>query len=201
MFFTPENAQDIDKYFRNSFLKFKDTGDTLAYITSVDKNTVTGTLEDGREFKLYLAKEAPYEVDYVLPHKSFFQFQDHAVLLERVPAKQFHRGLTDENTQLSSRNANGDVKRIGLSWDALKAFVNKQKFFTLSEALESKNQSCVLCSRMMLTPTSKTIFVDFAPVAKVLPSQRIRMLVPVFREEIEDFLKTSQEDHLFTFVG
>lgn len=202
MLFIPENRDDISKYFRHSFLKFKETGDTLFYISHVDHNIVKGTLEDGREFNLYLAAEEPYEVDYVLPHKSFFQFGPDAVMLQRIPARQYHRGLTQENTSLSYRTPDGGVKQLEVSFSTLKAFVTKQKFSTLSEACKqgsAKTNSVVLSPRMMFMCHHRHIFMDFTPIAQVFPeTKKIKMLAPIFQEEVADFLKTTQESFSFT---
>ena len=199
MFFTPENREDINKYYRNSFLKFKETGDTLYYITNVDANMVSGQVENGRDFKLYLAKEEPYEVDYVLPHKSFFQYGDNAVMLQRIPAKQYHRGLTPDNTMVSFRGVGGAVSNLPIDFIILGAFVKKQKFFSLGEAMKKDLTSCVLSPRMMYVKQTKNIYIDFTPVATVeVKTKKITMLAPIFEEEIRDFLKATQEEALFT---
>jgi hypothetical protein len=165
---------------------------------------VSGTIEDGRDFKLYLAEEEPYEVNYILPHKSFFQFGEHACMLQRVPAKQYHRGITAENTSISYRGAEGGLNgKVPLGFEVLKAFVQKQKFSTLSEAAkDDTKQSAALSQRMMFMRSNRQVFVDFVPVARVAMSEKkITMLNPVFTEEIQDFLKTTQEDEMFNIVG
>lgn len=203
MQFTPSNREDINKYYRGSFLKFKETGDLLFYLQGVDSNVVTGTIEDGRDFKIYLAEEEPYEVDYILPHKSFFQYGENACMLQRVPAKQYHRGITNENTRISYRDPGTAIPaKVAIGFDPLKAFVKKQKFFTLSEATKQDLTSAVLAPRIMYMRTNKQIFIDFTPVARVAMSEKkITMLLPVFTEEIKDFLKTTQEDKMFTIQG
>jgi hypothetical protein len=198
MQFTPSNREDISKYYRNSFLKFKETGDMLFYLSSVDTHAAMGTIEDGRDFKVWLADEEPYEVDYILPHKSFFQFGEHACMLQRIPAKQYHRGITQENTKITYREAeSGMVGNIALGFEVLKAFVKKQHFLTLQEAIQSKEQSSVLGPRFMYQ--NKFIFIDFQSVAKIAGT-KIYMTKPVFEEEIREFLKSTQEDQVFTLI-
>lgn len=203
MQFTPSNREDINKYYRHSFLKFKETGDLLYYIQSVDTNAVTGTTEDGRDFKLYLAEEEPYEVNYILPHKSFFQFGAHACMLQRVPAKQYHRGITQENTSITYRDTDGTSGKLPLGFEVLGAFTKKQKFFSLSEAVKATDIiSAVLAPRMMYMKNNKQVFIDFIPVARVAGATKtITMLNPIFTEEIQDYLKTTQEDKMFTIGG
>jgi hypothetical protein len=200
MLFTPANREDISKYYRNSWLKLKETGDLLFYVKNVESNAVTGQVEDGRDFKLYLAEEEPYEVDYILPHKSFFQYEKDAMMLQRIPAKQYHRGVTAENTAFFFRKHGEALGQLPPDFQLLKAFVQKQKFFTLSEAIEAKVNSAALSPRMMYMRESKLIHIDFLPVARVQVGNKIRMVAPIFQEEVMDFLKSTQEDNKFNIV-
>jgi hypothetical protein len=134
MLFIPENRDDIIKYFSKSYLKFEEYGDTLFFIDIVDKYLIHGKVDDGREFTMYLSDEHPYTVDYILPHKSFFQYDKHAVMLSRVPARQYHRGITAQNTSLMYYAGEMGLGKAELSFNTLKAFVTKQKFFTLKQA-------------------------------------------------------------------
>jgi len=201
MKFVPSTRNDIDKYYRHTFLKFKETGDLLFYLDTVGTSCISGTIEDGREFKLYLAEEEPYEVDYILPHKSFFQYGENAVMLQRNPAKQYNRGITGENTMLCYRTGDEKFGKLPLDFTILKAFVNKKKFYSLQEAIkEPKLVSVALSSRMMYVKQNKQIYMDFVPIARVSLNRRIQMIAPIFKEEVEDFLKTTQETDIFSFV-
>ena len=200
MLFVPSAREDIRKYYLNTFLKFKETGDMLLYLTGVDNYAISGQVEDGRDFKLYLSEEEPYEVDYILPHKSFFQYKDKAMMLQRIPAKQYFRGISAENTAVMYKIlGKGEPERCGLTFELLKAFVQKQKFYTLSEAIQAEEMvSVVLSQRMMYMKSNKTIFIDFTPVAKVATDNKHLVLIaPVFKENLEEFLTTSLETHKF----
>jgi hypothetical protein len=204
MLFVPSTVEDIQKYYRHSYLKFKETGDMLFHLEHVDRTMIAGTIEDGRDFKLYLAEEEPYEVDYILPHKSFFQNGEHAMMLERIPAKQYHRGITDENTKVCYRkNGPGDeIKQVPLNFGVLKAFVQKQKFRPLSEAIKDPAFSSALSPRMMYARGPRQIYVDFLPVAKItdFKTKTISMLAPIFKQELVDLLTSYQEQHIFKIV-
>lgn len=192
MLFTPANRDDIKRYYTGTYVKFKEHGDMLFQIKDVGYDKVTGILEDGRPFSLYMSDEFPYEVGYVLPHKSYFQYKGDAMLLERIPAKQYYRGLREDNTQVGYIR-NGGVVFAGLSFELLKAFVTKQQFYTLSGAINAKNfKSCVLNSRMMYNRSTKQIYVDFIPVAFVTEGI-INMTRPIFREEVEAYILSTGE--------
>jgi hypothetical protein len=205
--FVPSAREDIIKYFKNSYLKFKETGDTLFFLTHVTNDEISGQIEDGRDFKLYLDEKEPYEVDYILPHKSFFQFGEHCCMLQRIPARQYHRGITEENTSVVFRHGapapdgTEKIKNMGLSFEILKAFVQKKKFFSLMEASKEPVVSCALSPRMMYVRANRAIFIDFVQVAKVdWKTKTIAMLAPLFKQEVMNLLVNNQEQHLFTVI-
>lgn len=204
MLFVPSAREDITRYYRNSFLKFKETGDMLFYLQNVDATMISGQIEDGRDFKLYLSEDEPYEVDYILPHKSFFQYGEHACMLQRIPAKQYHRGMTGENTSITYRKPGTElapaIAGMALDFTVLKAFVSKKKFYSLKEALKEPLSSVALSPRMMYARGSKCVHIDFHPIARVDPKNHIiYMTQPLFKQELMDFLQQTQEQHLFNF--
>jgi hypothetical protein len=204
--FSSENADDIRKYYLHTYIKVKEHADLLFYIQRVDRQTVQGVTETGQEFVLYMDDKNPYEIDYVLPHKSFFQYEKDACQLYRVPNKQYYRGLNVENTRIARLDKTG--KKVPFNQDidfkVLKAFVSKQPFYTLSNAAGKANPngcySLVLTPRMVYHRALKAIYVDFTPVATVdVTTKTITMLQPVFKAEIAAFLRQSNEQDLFKF--
>lgn len=196
MIFNRENAEDIRKYFLNTYVKFKETGDVLWYITSVDTYRVLAENSKGDRVELHLADEAPYEMEYILPRKSYFQFQDKAVLLYRIPAQQYQRGINTKNTAMMfvGRKEDENTKYpVPVDFPSLEWFVNKQSFFSLDEAMCSDNYSCALSPRMAYIPLDGTILVDLTPVAEVNKTlHKVSMLKPIFREEVESLIKQSK---------
>lgn len=198
MIFSPATRQDIMKYFQGTYVKFREEGDKLFLIEQIEAYRILGKCENGEQFCLYMNNETPYEMEYILPHKSYFQFGPNAVLLTRVPAQQYFRGLCASNTNLSYMGPGG-VKAMQLDFEALKHYVNKQKTFTVGSAIgASECATCVLTSRMMLNRGNKQIYIDFTPVAKVQPSRSaITMLKPIFFDEVQDMLKSTESDKIW----
>jgi hypothetical protein len=211
MEFTSANRNDIQKYYINTFVKFKEHAieksldpDALFFIENVDSMKVTGTCESGDPFIIWLSDEHPFVVDYVLPHKSFFQMNSYAILLERIPAKQYYRGLSSDNTQMTFLSgAAATPKKLDIGFESLKAFVKKKNFFTLSEAIaDSSLNTCVLSQRMQYNRATKLIHVDHIAVARVNPKLKcVHMLKPIFKSEVEDILKNDSEKFSFTSVN
>jgi hypothetical protein len=210
MQFTPANRNDIAKYYMHTFVKFKEHAiekqlnpDTLFLIEAVDHQKVSGKCETGDQFVIWLSETYPFEADYVLPHKSFFQLGDNAVLLERIPAQQYYRGLSPENTQMTYlAGAAVAPKKLPIEFDSLKSFVTKQSFYSLEGAIGAdKINTCVLSPRMQYNRHTNFIYVDHIPVARVPNGGKvIHMIKNIFREEVEELLAAHGEEKRFSFT-
>lgn len=195
MQFCPKNREDISRYFRNSFIKLHEFGEQLFHIEGVEPTRITGTHESGEKFCIYLNDETPYEMDYILPHKSFFQYKEYAVLLCRVPAKQYLRGLAGGNTSLHYIDQAGKPRAFDLGFEILKAFVNKGEWPTLTAAWNNPAvHSVALSPRMMLNKSTRQLYIDFTPIATINPGQqRIDVKKGLFMDEVIDLLATTNE--------
>jgi len=191
MLFSTANYEDIHRYYRCTYVKFKEMGDRLFYIRDVGHSQVRGTDEDGTEFELYLNHDDPYEVDYVLPHKSYFQYAKRACMLQRVPAKQYRRGLCAENTRLTAIGKTGNLVNIDIGFDVLKAFVTKQAFPSIKTVLTMKNKplSVALSPRFAFAPEPGLIIADQLTVATVdKKQQKVTIHREIFRPEVLKFV-------------
>ena len=204
MQFSSENYQDISKYYNNTFIKIKETGDLLYLINHVSRTDVRGVCETGAEFIIYLDNDNPYEIDYVLPHKSYFQFGKDAHMLYRQPAKQYQRGLNGQNTNIVRLSKDGKFEPVKLEFALLKAFVSKQPFFSLSDATgkgkgpDGTNHSYVLTPRLVYSRTTKTLYIDMLPIATVdVATKIISFVYPIFKQEVAAFLQQSGEQNIF----
>ncbi len=193
MIFVPSALEDIRRYYTDTYVKFpQEFGDKLFFISGASPRKVEGQDEDGQEFVLWLDENYPYVVEFALPRKSYFQHEDKALLLYRIPAKQYSRGITSSNTAVVKPVGNNKTINIGMSFAVLRSYVNKQKFFSLPEAIATGFEGCVLSSRMAYNRESRGIFIDTTMVAQVTPTKRsIKMLKPMFRPEIESLVKDS----------
>lgn len=193
MIFTRENAGDIQRYYRGTYIKLKETGDVLYYIRGVDSQRVTGQDQDGNEFELWLDDDFPYEVDYILPNKSVFQHGKNALMLQRTPAKQYQRGISEGNTIVQHLTASGSWCSMNFGFEVLKSFVSKQKYFSVTEAVANtwRADSLALSSRFSFLPKGKYIFCDQQAVARLV-SGKFEVLCPVFRDDVVELVKGSQ---------
>jgi hypothetical protein len=194
MIFSPKNADDIQRYYRNTYVKFHETGDKLFFIRDVSNYVVRGVDEEQTEFELYLSEEFPYEVDYVIPHKSYFQYKNKACMLQRHPAKQYQRGLSNHNTHIYALGRSGQMGQIDTGFDVLKAYVAKQTFPAFDKAVTSKGKiiSVAMSPRFAYVPELKQIFADNMLVAWVdHPNHKVNVFHSVFMPEINELAHNS----------
>jgi hypothetical protein len=188
MKFTSQNVDDIRRYYCDSFLKFKETGDQIWYLEQVNEYEALGRDEKGDVVHIYLDEKHPFEVDYVLPHKSYFQYEDVATQLFRIPAQQYWRGINSSNTQMMALGMTGPFK-ITVDFKTLKHFVHKQKFFTIAEALSTTFQSVALSPRVALVRHSGEMFIDNLCVGSITSPSKITMKHKLFSREIKQLVQ------------
>jgi len=189
MIAVPSTWRDVSKYYEGTYIKLPEYGDMLFFVQRVRESMITGINEDDTVFEIHLNEKAPFHLDYILPHRAVFQFGQDAVSLRRVPARQYRRGLHSDNTKIVSVT-NGEG--YPLSFDLLKAFVNKQKYVLLSEALEDRGtfRSVALTSRMSYVRAGRELRIDNTTVAVISKAERIiKMTRPIFSKEIKQYLQ------------
>ena len=192
MLFTSSAWQDIDKYYQGTYTKFKEFGDKLFRITQVSPHKVVGIDQDEVEFDLFLSDDHPYEVDYVLPNRAVFQYRDRAFLMQRVPARQYKRGLCDGNVRIINVDT-GEVFPIGFA--ILKSYVTKQQYFTFSEALKRKGKlkSYALNSRMSLSVPSFSLRIDTTKIGHYSTDSKKLYVNSLFIADVQAQLKNNNE--------
>ena len=189
MLCTPRNWRDIERYFSGTFVKFREHGDRLFYIERVRETEITGTCEGDDPFVVYLHNDHPYELDYVLPRKAVFQYKLAALILQRMPARQYRRGLCDDNTRIT-KVTGGD--RLPLSFGLLSTFVTKQNYFSPQDALFGKTgskRSLALSNRMSFDKHTQRLLIDMTPVAQLDRDRGVLQANGLFADEIKTVFK------------
>jgi hypothetical protein len=189
MKFAPSTYADIRKYFDSTYAKFAELGEKLLYIKQIKQDSITATDSAGDVYELVLEEAAPYEMTYTLPHRALFAHKGRAYMLQRIPARQYQRGINTANTQIISVP---DGKKQSLSWELLDAFTNKQDYQTLAEAVFGKfNKEIIavpLSCRSMFDRRLQAIFFDRQQVANVSRDGKKIQTVSLFKEEVEEMM-------------
>jgi hypothetical protein len=190
-----DNWKDIDRYFRNTWVKIDGYGDTLFRIDYVGSSKITGNTENDDFFEIELHNHQPFNLGYVLPHKAVFQFNKRAVILQRIPAKQFKRGICCDNVSVSFTDTGTP---IDLTLNVLKAYTTKQKYFSFAEAFRSKGNkltSFALTSRMSCVKSTGVILMDTTQIAQYAHKEnKIYMTRNNFRSDIMQHIAMYQDN-------
>lgn len=125
MIFCKENYNDIVKYYSNNIIKLEVTGDRLWQITNINSQEVTLLDVDG--FSVYIDLSEEYQVNFPLPRRAVYQCGGRAWCVMRRPAKQYNRGIHEQNTLIRQLTVNGWA---GASFNlhTLQQFVDKPAY-------------------------------------------------------------------------
>lgn len=194
MEFTSSNWRDIQKYYEGTYVKFTEFGDRLFYIAQVRPEGISGIDDEDTAFELYLSDAYPYTVNYLLPHKATFQWKDSVYMLQRIPARQYRRGLCSDNTQITNVATGNNVD---VNFQSLKAFVSKPSYSSFSNAFHSKakTKAIALSPRMTYLRTG-WILIDNRKIAQFdYNSKKITLLYKIFLPEIMQHMLDHNEHY------
>lgn len=130
MKFCQDNWEDIRKYFDKSYMKFPLIGDEVVFVESVSAHGMRGkqTNPEFDEWAFTFANNPQgAEVEFILPHKSFFEWDERVWLLSRLPSKQYKRGICRENTSIACLTSEGFYEE-NLSLALINAYTAKPSF-------------------------------------------------------------------------
>jgi hypothetical protein len=194
MDFMSSNWRDIQKYYESTYVKFAEFGDKLFYIQRVREEMIQGIDDTDTAFELYLSDDHPYAVNYLLPHKATFQWKDSVYVLQRIPARQYRRGLCADNTMLTNVATGNNTD---ISFNALKAFVSKPQYSSFGQAFNSKEKTkaIALTNRMTYLRTGYILF-DQKRVASYDHDRKvIKMVHKIFLPEIMQHMVDHNEHY------
>jgi hypothetical protein len=176
MFVNQLNTDDIKKYWQGCHVKFKEDGDRIYHIRAVDGKYIYAEDRQGEEVLIDLAKG--YNIDYVIPKKTTYQYGDYAACLSRIPARMWKKGMNKANTQFETLTSTG-WKVTTYDIAIIEGFVNKPSYYHIEEALNlfaktENQQSCALSPRFSLHRKGN-VYLDTTPVARL--EQQAKRLV------------------------
>ena len=158
MLATNQNWKDVQKYYQGTFVKFKELGDIPLLVEKVNQNSIWAVQKNGEKVELVFCAEG-YELDYCIPKKTVYQDGAHAHILERIPARMWRKGWSEENSCISQIQSNGEHIRTNFRFDSVYAFVNKPAYGNL-EDINNKGYASVALNNRFYACANKTIGVD-----------------------------------------
>lgn len=159
------NWLDVEKYFYDTYVKFKETGDTIYRITGVNSEYITAVSLNGDEVGIDLKN--PYKIDFLLPKKASFNMGNTAFHICRIPARQWKKGISKQNTSFTKYTNNG-WQVCGWDHAMLEGYVNKPSYAKVENLQELFNQgyAAAAITPRIVVASNGNIFVDTVVVGK-----------------------------------
>lgn len=154
----PSNSQDIRKYYCDSYVKLKEFGDQLFYITKVGNDAVFFNDKDRQEGVIYLHEQEPYTLLPSMPNKTMYQIGAFAYSMNRFPARQYSRGISTTNCRIFKLSPYG-WEAVEVNFSTLNGYVDKPAFPTALDITNGHYASVALSNRFALS-MSGGIFCD-----------------------------------------
>lgn len=200
---TSENYRDIEKYYKGCYVKYPEYfGDKLFHVQRVTDSNITGYHQNDET-----GEEEPYEyalypenyegarsinAEFILPRKSYFMVKGFAHLLFRLPARQYKKGISDENTAIVRLDGQGGFTSVGIDWDILKAYVNKPSFAKFD--LTRTQMSYALSPRIACC-LGGNLFVDRVKIGIFhAKEQKIVLKNAMFLDEVQTLVKSCGQE-------
>ena len=168
MLATPANYDDVNKYYKGTWVKFKEEGDTLFFIERATSEFIDCHTISKEECRLLL--KDGYFLEFLIPRKTVFQYQNTAVMLGRNPARMWKKGMCASNTSFQMLKEK-QWYMLDFSIELAEGFVNKPVYLSVDEALHefANNEtflSAALTPRISIT-RGGPIYIDDVMVAKL----------------------------------
>lgn len=192
MILSPTNASDIQKYYESSYIKLRDFGDKVFFVNKVTRDGIYFTDSDLQEGLLHLHEDAPYNLDMVLPNKALFQLGNYCYSLARIPARQYHRGITVANCQIQRLDSEG-WKKQSLSFMTLQGYMSKPNYRPLGEVIATAKHSEAVTPRFAYQATGRKIWCDNRIVGVVNPSLKTIACNKLLAPEIAKLLADNKD--------
>lgn len=192
MILVPENANDIQKYYESSYIKLRDFGDKVFFVNKVTREGIYFTDADQQEGLLHLHSGAPYTLDMVLPNKALYQLGNYCYSLARIPARQYHRGITVANCQIMRLEGEG-WKKQSMNFTNLQGYMSKPNYRPLEEVIETAKHSEALTPRFAYQASNKRLWCDNKIVGMVNTSLKTIACNPLLNKEISNLLANTKD--------
>lgn len=186
------NWRDIQKYYDQCFIKIRDFGDKIFFVDKVTPEFVLFKDKDGQEGIIHLHDEVPYNLDMVLPHKAMFQIGDYAYLMQRIPARQYNRGITSQNCTIKKLSLSGWTNS-SVSFMNLSGYTEKTAYRPADVVFKREQGSEVLSARFAYLAGTYSIYCDTKQVATLDPVNKRIMCRPLIEAELATILGPNSE--------
>jgi hypothetical protein len=194
------NSSDIQKYYEGSYVKIPELGDDIFMIHKVTSEAVYFSDSQDQQGVIWLHDEVPYNLDMVLPNKAMYQMGTSCYSLSRVPARQYHRGITQANCVVRRLTNTDGWTNAGVGFNTLKGYVCKPLYRSLVEAIQTSNGTEALSPRFAYQAATKTIWCDHKKIATVNLKLKTIACNSLLVPEIVAFLSRTNSQSIYKVV-
>ena len=187
--FTRNGADDFRQRYQRTYgyLLGKDNKKTLCYISKVDDRVQFDTIT-GKNFFVYW--DAGVEFEFLPITRGWFYTRDGWVLLQRVPAKQYNRGISKFNTACSMWcNYHKDMKAheitLELLHDIFVAPLHPPEGHTFKH--------------IFLVVSGKVFF--YEKQIGTVEGSVITLTSPLLKQELSDFVRRDNQNYTVTHAN
>lgn len=193
MFVNSANYEDAKKYFQGCWIKVQEMGDRMYFVKEVRPdftylNSPSRGEKDDEEY-ICIDMQIGYTISYVIPKKTVFQHGMNALILERIPARMWKKGMDLKNTQFQILNNKSQWSPTKVDIGLIEGFVNKPQYHTFDTAQrvfkeEAEMMSVALSPRVSFSREGY-VFVDTVFVGRYTPAKNQLTYKTIFSKQMK----------------
>ena len=172
MRFLTENYEDLKRYFQGSYMKFPGIGDEVVYVQRVTPEGMSGSQLDNTDTNgwtfTFGTDRAYVDVEFLLPRKSYFEYNGSPCLLSRIPSRQYKRGICSDNVSIVALLPHG-FETMSISLEVVNAYANKPLFKGFTN---DTSETYVVAPRIAVQ-VGGAVFIDKICVGRIDSSSNI----------------------------
>ena len=179
--FTSNGAEDFRQRFRGVFGWFispETKNETLVKVTDVTARQTTFVDKEGQEYVAFADKQLQFK--FIPVQQSVFTFDGMPYLAQRVPARQYRRGICGDNTSI--RSVASYVGRP-VDFGVVEAYVNGVR-----DPHSMLNHKTRRVLTRQLSIVDGNVYIYDAHIASLLDGGDMYIVQDMFRQEVLDFL-------------
>ena len=182
--------KDVDKYFRNTFVIIPEVDPKKAFLLEyAGPDMLRMSDVDGNKGCVELGDYTYNLHSPLVTRRQWYQYQERAHFISRIPARMWRKGISEENTYLASMGNTGWAT-VPVKLSTIQGFVENQDVFPKTLTNLEGLCSYALSPGWALAVKSETLFLLDVPVGKVsLSKQQVSLLKEFNKVHLPEALK------------
>lgn len=176
--FTSAGAADFRQRYRGVFGWYPtETGEMLVKVTGVDEQITH--FENAQEHEFFAYADKGVKFKFIPVTKKVFIFEGTPVLAQRIPQRQYRRGICSDNTAFTIVQGGYG---LGVSFNTVAAYVKGG--YTIPKQLTYGSYAL----NEQLSVSGDRLYVYDIPVG-IIDNNTVKITEPIFMQEVKDYLR------------